>query len=326
MALPRVFISSTYYDFKEVRNNICHFIKGLGYEPVLHEKSDVAYSQDEILENSCYSELTNCDIVVCIIGNNFGTKSQNNEYSITMNELETALKRKKKIYIFISKDIYTENMIYEQNKDITDFKLLYANDIKIHEYISELKSKVKYNVIEQFETTDEINEILKKQFAGLFQNYLSQDASMTEAKTVYDLQETADSIKTLISDFKEEKDEFFRKFGGTVYAENVTINKIKKYIGVEKFSLFIENIYALDEFMDFIGYNICYSVDDYIRIYKTTSNQKVYILKISNKLLNEDDSFKDIRDRKLLDELLIWDIEEMNNKASYDDDDDGFPY
>ena len=46
MAVPRVFISSTYYDLKQVRNNIGAFIKGLGYETVMHEKSEVAYSQN----------------------------------------------------------------------------------------------------------------------------------------------------------------------------------------------------------------------------------------------------------------------------------------
>ena len=31
MAVPSVFISSTYYDLKEVRNNIGNFIMNLGY-------------------------------------------------------------------------------------------------------------------------------------------------------------------------------------------------------------------------------------------------------------------------------------------------------
>ena len=41
MAIPRVFISSTYYDLKYIRNDIESFIKNLGYEPVLHEKNKI---------------------------------------------------------------------------------------------------------------------------------------------------------------------------------------------------------------------------------------------------------------------------------------------
>ena len=109
MALPRVFISSTYYDLKQVRNNIGDFIKGLGYEPIMHEKSGVAYTQSAPLENDCYNELSTCDIVVCVLGNHFGSKSSENDLSITMNELEAAIKHKKKIYVFISNDVYIEN-------------------------------------------------------------------------------------------------------------------------------------------------------------------------------------------------------------------------
>ena len=112
MAAPRVFISSTFYDLKQVRNNIGDFIKSLGYEPVMHEHSGVAYSQTTPLENDCYHELASCDIVVCIIGNHFGSKSLENDLSITMNEIQNAIKNKKKVYIFIANDVYTENRTY----------------------------------------------------------------------------------------------------------------------------------------------------------------------------------------------------------------------
>jgi len=96
MALPRVFISSTYYDLKQVRYNIGDFIKNLGYEPIMHERSGVAYTQNEPLENDCYHELVSCDIVVCVIGNHFGSQSADNDFSITMNEIQNAIKSKKK--------------------------------------------------------------------------------------------------------------------------------------------------------------------------------------------------------------------------------------
>ena len=106
MAAPRVFISSTYYDLKHVRNDIGDFIRSLGYTPVMHDRGGVAYTQTDTIENSCYSELTTCDIVICIIGNHFGTQASTGDFSITMEELRTAIKNKKKIYIFIAKDVY----------------------------------------------------------------------------------------------------------------------------------------------------------------------------------------------------------------------------
>lgn len=73
MALPKIFISSTYYDLKQERNNLSDFISSLGYEAILHEKSSVTYTQNSSLEHDCYNEIINCDILICIIGNHFGS-------------------------------------------------------------------------------------------------------------------------------------------------------------------------------------------------------------------------------------------------------------
>jgi len=37
MAIPRVFISSTYYDLRHVRNDLEVFLRNLGYDPVMHD-------------------------------------------------------------------------------------------------------------------------------------------------------------------------------------------------------------------------------------------------------------------------------------------------
>ena len=103
MAAPRVFISSTYYDLRHVREDIGKFISQMGYEPVMHDRGGVTYTQSETLEKSCYDELSTCDIVICIIGNKYGTKSESSDLSITMEELKAAIKDRKKIYIYILK-------------------------------------------------------------------------------------------------------------------------------------------------------------------------------------------------------------------------------
>lgn len=69
----------------------------------MHDKGGVAYTQIDTLENSCYSELATCDIVICIIGNHFGTQSANSDFSITMEELRTAIKNKKKYTFSLQK-------------------------------------------------------------------------------------------------------------------------------------------------------------------------------------------------------------------------------
>ena len=62
MAAPRIFVSSTYYDLRQTRDNIKGFIEGLGYEAVMHEHSGVAYTQNTNLEKDCYREISGCEI------------------------------------------------------------------------------------------------------------------------------------------------------------------------------------------------------------------------------------------------------------------------
>ena len=210
MAIPKVFISSTYYDLKQERDNIARFIKDLGYEPIMHERAGVTYTQNEPLEKDCYNEIENCEILVCIIGNHFGSQSLGNDYSITMNELKSAMKDRKKIFIFIAKDVFVENETYLKNRD-NAFIPAFADDIKIHEFVAELKATVKNNPIVAFDNTNDITAALRNQFAGMFQRLLTNEATLTNTKTVYDLKESADEIKKAVMSFNEEKENFFKK-------------------------------------------------------------------------------------------------------------------
>lgn len=272
MSVPKVFISSTYYDLKQYRDNIADFITSLGYVPIMNERSAIAYTQNQPLEKDCYNELTTCDIVVCIIGNHFGTKSSESNLSITMKELKTALKCKKKIYVFISKDVFYENRTYKLNKDNGNFKSAYTDNIKIHEYIAELTENIKNHYISTFETTDEIISVLKSQFAGLFQSLLSREAAMTEAKTAYDLQETADNIRNIVKEFAEEKANFYERINCTFIRNNYILTRIKQCIGLTKCAFFAKDIQALDEFMNVVGFirENCYEDN---MIYKYTKKE-----------------------------------------------------
>ena len=327
MAAPRVFISSTFYDLKQERNNIADFIKSLGYEPVMHEKSGVAYTQTTDLENDCYHELASCDIVVCIIGNHFGSKSSGNNLSITMNEIQTAIKNKKKVYIFITNDVYTENRTYLLNKESGTFKSAFVDDNKIHEFIAELKEKVKNHFIAPFDTTDQIINTLRAQFAGLLQNLLQREASMTEAKTAYDLQQSADDMKGIIKEFEEQTAELFAKFGSTLLATNRIVYTIKKHIGMDKSAFFAPDLQALDEFLEIVGFE---SVDvdnvaEDARCYVQDCGNMIKHIILKNTLVDENKKLKEIFTTNGLDKQLIY-KEKMKPKLNPLDDDSDIPF
>lgn len=58
MAKPRVFISSTFYDLKQIRADLDNFILGLGYDVVRNEEGGIPYGTNFKLEDYCYKEVS----------------------------------------------------------------------------------------------------------------------------------------------------------------------------------------------------------------------------------------------------------------------------
>lgn len=307
MANPRVFISSTYYDLRHIRNDLQVFIKSLGYEPVMHDKGNVTYVQSESLEDSCYNELNSCDIVICIIGNKFGTQASKGDYSITMTELSRTLSQRKKVFIYIVHDVYTENETYLRNKD-KGFEPAHADDIRIHKFIEELRSTVRNRPILPFRDVSEIIENLRLQFAGLFQHLLSQEASITESKTFLDLQATADTIKSLIGEFASEKNEFFSKFEGTIYSLNPIITHIQNLLGGKLYNVIVASKQELCYYLMDMGFSVTdygFPEEDTI-LAKRNKDNYTQELTISLDLFTPEGKIKEIRDRKVLEKSISF--------------------
>lgn len=323
MSVPKVFVSSTYYDLKQYRNNIETFLKSLGYEPVMHERFQIPYTQTQPLEQDCFREIDNCDIVICIIGNHFGTQSSENDLSITMNELRTAIKNKKKVYVYISRDVYIENETYRKNKDSNQFVPAFADNITTHKFLAELQESSHNIVISPFDDTDEIINGLKMQFAGLFQNFLSREASLTDAKTIADLLEITDEIKNLINDFSEQKSDFFSKFDSTIFATNRTLYYLHYVLGFDKVSFYFNDLSGLREllFALFFEEEETCSIFDNDLIFKRTINKSGVsfnqTLKISYTLFEDDETMKIIRNVKEVKDKIVM---EENEDVVYDDD------
>ncbi|WP_286501266.1 DUF4062 domain-containing protein [Empedobacter falsenii] len=208
MAKPRIFLSSTFYDLKQIRTDIDVFIESLGYDIIRNEEGDIPYGKEDALEEYCYKEIKNVDILISVIGGRFGSESKRNNSSISQIELKTALKENKQVYIFIEKNVLTEYEIYLLNKD-NEIKYRYIDDIRIYQFIEEIKSLNNNNNIKGFDTASEISKYLKDQFAGLFQRFLEEQTRIKEVSIINNLEKTAQTLNKLVnflSDENKDKD------------------------------------------------------------------------------------------------------------------------
>lgn len=67
MPTPRIFVSSTCYDLKYIRENLKFFIRNLGYEPILSEEGNVFYDPSLHVQDACLAEVPSCQVLLLII-------------------------------------------------------------------------------------------------------------------------------------------------------------------------------------------------------------------------------------------------------------------
>jgi Domain of unknown function (DUF4062) len=210
MAKPRVFVSSTYYDLKHLRSSLENFIEGLGYEPILSEKDDIAFIPDMTLDESCYREARTADIFVLIIGGRYGSevsKSKRRDVkhdvfakyeSITKEEYNTAQSRNIPTYVLLESNVDAEYQTYLKNKENTSVEYAHVDSTNIFMFIEEIRDKLKNNPIKLFSKYSEIEEYLKEQWAGFFHELINR-MSLYQRQVEYDLKlsELIETNKTL---------------------------------------------------------------------------------------------------------------------------------
>lgn len=180
MASPKVFISSTCFDLREIRDSLSRFVENFGFDPVLSEYGDVFYHPDLHTHDACIHEISNCQLFILIIGGRFGGTYVNDKgKSITNAEYEAAKELKIPIFTYIKKNVLENHHSYIANRNkpfITEFEFTsiekQENAIDIFNFIDSVRKAKTNNAFEGFDTIFEIENHLKKQWAGMFFDFL----------------------------------------------------------------------------------------------------------------------------------------------------------
>ncbi len=197
---PRVFVSSTYYDLKHVRERIERFIDNYYLEPVLFESNNVIFEPYKPLDLSCYNEVKLCHMMILIIGGRYGSAISgeniqekkdiyNKEFtSITRKEFETALKMHIPVFVFIEKNVYAEYHTYNKNKTFFEtqnngtFSFAHVDDENIFKFINFVEN----TAIKTFDNVDDIELYLRNQLSGMLYLYLQQLKDNKEEEKILD--------------------------------------------------------------------------------------------------------------------------------------------
>lgn len=206
MARPRVFISSTFYDLKYVREDIARCVRDLGYESILFEKGEIPYGKNQRPEEYCYKEIELCDVLVSIIGGRYGSESSESGYSVTQKELRQALEVGKQVYIFVDKNVQAEFETYKINKDNEHIKFRHVDNRKVYEFLEEVYELPRNNPIFSFESSQEIVRVLKEQWSGLFQRLLSKEGDGKQLEMINALKSTMSTLQNIVKVMSEKNE------------------------------------------------------------------------------------------------------------------------
>ena len=166
---PRIFLSSTIQDLSHIRDALRATIEEIGYEPVMSEHGEVGYLPDQTAEESCYSSLEQCDVLVAVIGRRYGSIGKDSK-SVTQNEVRTARDIGIPVYCFIDRDAATELRTLDANPDL---KLpSFDNPLALSEFVREVITADRSNSIVPFSSLLDAQERLRKQLAHLFGSLL----------------------------------------------------------------------------------------------------------------------------------------------------------
>lgn len=290
MAKPRVFISSTFYDLRQIRTDIDQFIKSIGYEPIRNESGNIAYGKENPLEDYCMQEIESSDILISIIGGRFGSESKDlskeqqlERKSISQRELKTALERNKQVYIFIDKNVSAEFETYRINKDVENINYRYVDDKRIYGFIEEIKDLVINNNIKEFETSEDIISYLREQFAGLFQRFLDNQIRIKEFNLISELDRTSQVLNKLVEFLSEQNKDQQKGVDQILMLNHPLISKLKDSLNIP-YNFYIVGYEDLFHLLQARGFkkktvSVDENEDDYtwIKNYKDGSSDSVYI-------------------------------------------------
>ena len=205
MAKPRVFVSSTYYDLKYVRERLERFISSYCFDPVLFESDEVFFNPNLKLDESCYKEVENCHIMILIVGGRYGSlaSDQKEKYeqqfvSITRKEYDTARKKGIPVMAFVEQNVFAEYKTFMANKNNlpAEFKFAFVDDARVFDFISNLEQ----GAIKIFSKVDDIEHYFSHQIAGMLLSHLKE---LQEKKAEADIKNAVDEIKVVSQSMQE---------------------------------------------------------------------------------------------------------------------------
>jgi hypothetical protein len=255
-AVPRVFVSSTFYDLKSVRAELKDFGEAAGFEVVLAEQGDIPYKASMSPEEACYDAIEGCDVVVSVVGQRYGSRSAaGGGKSISAIEVEKALELGKQLYFFVERNVHEQWRLHAaQDADIAGkIKWTAVDDLAVFTYLDFVAKLPKNNPMFSFDTSVEIVRVLREQLAGLFKSLLQQrvrEQYVAEVRKIVDATAILEKLAEQLEGERRDREEFMRD---ALLVRHPLNERLREVLGSERMIVF-ENLAQIEAELAHLGY------------------------------------------------------------------------
>ena len=163
---PTVFVSSTCYDLKQIREDIREFFtSNYSFEVLLSEFDSFPVDPCIGTFENCLNNVDNsADVFILIVGTRYGYVTDQGK-SITNLEYLHAKAKGIPIYVFVSKQLYNSLPLWRANKD-GDFSSV-VDSPRIFEFVSGIYDEM-HQWVYTYDSVRDITTTLKHQLLGIF--------------------------------------------------------------------------------------------------------------------------------------------------------------
>jgi hypothetical protein len=138
--LPSVFLSSTFFDLRQVRADLSEFVEGqMGYRLLASEHASFPVDPSiDTIENCRRRIEDDADLFVLVVGSRYGSVPEGHNRSVTNIEYLTARAKGVPIYVFVHRDILALLPVWEANPAADFSRLVDTNEL--FRFVSEVRA------------------------------------------------------------------------------------------------------------------------------------------------------------------------------------------
>ena len=138
----------------------------------------------------------------------------------------------KPVFIFVEKDVLAEFRTYQKNKNIPEVTYASVDDVHVFAFLEEVLALPFNNPVAPFETSTDITNYLREQWAGLFQRLLQESARQKEVRLIEDMTSITATLKQLVTFLSSEKSKGDRAIRDILLSNHPMFQQLRKELAV----------------------------------------------------------------------------------------------